>query len=190
RELPVKIAAGQVGKRRRPRAAARGGRQGLLSVACCAMLSFSLVAIGDDEDNKAVDGGPQSAQPTLNAEQQRSGGIVDSPPIPTKAPERVEALGVVLDATALLSDLGDSSASAAAERAAAAELARLQALYAGGAGASLKMLEAAQAEQVKAQAQAQLAAARFALHWGPLAALSAVERQKIIHTSTDGHSLL
>jgi hypothetical protein len=194
----VKFAAGQVGKRRRPRTAARLGRlgwvhtgtQGLLSVACCAMLSFSLVAIGDDDDKKAVDGGPQSAQPTLNAEQQQAVGIVVAHPIPTKAPERVEALGVVLDATALLSDLGDSSTSAAAERAATAELARLQALYAGGAGASLKMLEAAQAEQVKAQAQAQIAAARFALHWGPVAALSVVERQKIIHTSTDGHSLL
>ena len=198
RESPVKIAAGQVEKRRCPRTAARArrlgwvhtGTQGLLSVACCAMLSFSLVAIGDDDDKKAVDGGPQSAQPTLNAEQQRAVGIVVAHPIPTKAPERVEALGVVLDATALLSDLGDSSASAVAERAATAELARLQALYAGGAGASLKMLEAAQVEQAKAQAQAQIAAARFALHWGPLAALSVVARQKIIHASTDGHGLL
>ena len=117
----MKIAAGQVGKQRRPRTAARVGRlrwvhtgaQGLLSVACCAMLSFSLVAIGDDDDDKkAVDGGPQSTQPTLNAEQQQAVGIVVAHPIPTKAPERLEALGVVLDATALLSDLGDSSTSA------------------------------------------------------------------------------
>ena len=33
------------------------------------------------------------------------------------------------------------------------------------------MLEAAQADQARAQAQAQIAAARFALRWGPLAAL-------------------
>ena len=45
----------------------------------------------------------------------------------------------------------------------------------GGASASLKMLEAAQAEQAKAQAQSEIAAARFALHWGPLAALPPAE---------------
>jgi hypothetical protein len=86
--------------------------------------------------------------------------------------------------------LGDSSASAAAERAAAAELARLQALYSGGAGASLKMLEAAQAEAAKAQALAQIAAARFAQHWGPLAEMPLDARQKVVQASTRGHGLL
>ena len=66
----------------------------------------------------------------------------------------------------------------------------MRALYEGGAGASLRALEAAQAEQAKAQAQAQLSAARFALHWGPLAALPAGARQKMIEASTNGHSLL
>src|SRR5258707_1044648 len=83
------------------------------------------------------------------------------------------ALGLVLDTTALISDLGDTTAADAAERAGSAELARLRALYAGGAGVSLRMLEAAQAEQAKAQAQAQAAASRFGLRWGPLAALPA-----------------
>ena len=90
----------------------------------------------------------------------------------------------------LVADLGDATASAAAEHSASAELERLRALYKGGAGASLKMLEAAQAEEAKAQAQAQLAAAHFALHWGPLAALPAGARQKMIEASTSGRSLL
>ena len=167
--------------------AGRGGNwRRLLPVACCAMLSFSLIAAGD-EDDEAAASGPPAAQPSLNAEQQRAVGIAVAHPIPARAPQRIEALGVVLDATALLSDLGDSSASAAAERAAAAELARLQALYAGGAGASLKMLEAAQAEAAKAQALAQIAAARFAQHWGPLAEMPLDARQKVIQASTRGH---
>jgi hypothetical protein len=144
------------------------------------MLGFSEAAGSD----------PPAAQPSLNAEQQLAVGIAVAHPIPAKAPQRIEALGVVLDATALLSDLGDSTASAAAERAAAAELARLQALYAGGAGASLKMLEAARAEAAKAQALAQLAAARFAQHWGPLAEMPLDARRKVIQASIRGHALL
>lgn len=153
------------------------------------MLSFSLIAAGDEDDG-AAGSAPPAAQPSLNAEQRRAVGIAVAHPIPAQAPQRIEALGVVLDPTALLSDLGESSASAAAERAAAAEFARLQALYGGGAGASLKMLEAAQAEAAKAQALAQVAAARFALHWGPLAELSLDARQKVIRESTRGHGLL
>jgi hypothetical protein len=52
------------------------------------------------------------------------------------------------------------------------------------------MIEAAQAEQSKAQAEAQITAARFALHWGPLAALPAGARQKIIDASASGRSVL
>jgi hypothetical protein len=82
------------------------------------------------------------------------------------------------------------TAAGVAEHSASAELARLRGLYSGGAGASLKMLEAAQAEQAKTQAQAESATARFALHWGPLASLPLAERQTLIQASTSGHSLL
>ncbi len=133
---------------------------------------------------------PAGAQSTLNAEQQRAVGIVLAHAVAVKAPERIEALGLVLDVTALISDMGDSAAAGAAEHSASAELTRLRALHEGGAGASVKMIEAAQADQAKAQAQAQLAAARFALHWGPLAALPADARQKLIEASASGRSLL
>ena len=158
------------------------------ALACCAALCISLAAAGDGDKNS--DPSPQSAQPQLTGEQQRAVGIVVAHPLAAKAPERIEALGLVLDATALISDMGEASSAAAAEHSASAELARLHALHDGGAGVSLKMLEAAQAEQAKAQAQAQVAAAKFALRWSPLLALTAGARQKIIDASTSGRSLL
>jgi len=155
------------------------------------LLLFSLLAIGaDDDDDKVAVPGEKSSQPTLSDKQQLAVGIAVARPVAAKAPERIEALGLVLDATALLADMGESSAATAAEHSAAAELARLHALYSGGAAASLKMLESAQAEQVKAQAQAQLAAARFSLHWDPLAALPAGPRQKVLDAVMSGHGLL
>jgi hypothetical protein len=152
----------------------------------CALLCVSLLAMGDND----ADSNQPAAQPGLTGEQQHAVGIVVAHPLTARAPERIEALGLVLDATTLVADLGDATASAAAELSASTELGRLRALYEGGAGASLRMLEAAQAEHAKAQAQAQLSAARFALHWGPLAALPAGARQKMIEASTNGHSLL
>jgi hypothetical protein len=132
----------------------------------------------------------QPVEPSLNGEQQRAVGIMVAHPLAAKAPERIEALGLVLDATTLISDMGEATAAAAAEHSASAEMKRLHALYDGGAGASLKMLEAAQADQAKAQAQAQIAAARFALRWGPLAALPIDARRRVIEASTSGRSLL
>ena len=160
------------------------------AAACCAILGISPLALGDDDDDKNTGPNPQSAQPALNSEQQRAVGIVVAHPVAAKAPQTIEALALVLDATTLISDVGEAAVAAAAERSASAELARLHALYEGGAGASLKMLEAAQAEQAKAQAQQQLAASRFALNWGPLAALPVGARRKVIDASTSGRSLL
>ena len=84
----------------------KAGRQRVLLAACCAMLSISMIAIGDDDD-KAADARQQSAQPSLNSEQQHAVGIVVAHPLAAKAPERIEALGLVLDATTLISDLGE-----------------------------------------------------------------------------------
>jgi len=161
----------------------------LLPVVCCALLSLPAIAIGD-EDDEAADTSRRSAQPTLGGGQQRAAGIAVAHPLAAKAPERIEGLGLVLDATALVSDMGEATTATVAERSASAELARLRALHEGGAGASLKMLEAAQADQARAQAQAQTAATRFALRWGPLAALPVDARRKVIEASTSGRSLL
>jgi hypothetical protein len=167
----------------------RVGPRRVLAAACCSMLSFSVIAIGD-EDDKARDSSGRSAQPSLNSEQQRAAGIAVAHPLAAKVPERLEALGLVLDATALVSDMGETTTADVAEHSASAELARLRALHEGGAGASLKMLEAAQSDQARARAQAQIAAARFALRWGPLAALPIDARQRLIEASRSGRSLL
>jgi hypothetical protein len=161
----------------------------VLPVVCCALLTYSLVAIGDDDDtvNHSIQ---TSVTPTLNTEQQRAVGIVVARPLAAKAPDRIEALGLVLDTTTLISDMGEATATRVAEHAASAELQRLLALYGGGAGASLKMLEAAQAAQARTQAMADVAAAQFSSHWGPLAALPPGPRQKAIQTLASGHSLL
>ena len=159
-------------------------------IACCTLLVYSLPGAGAGDDDDAASSGAQNSQPSLNAEQQRAVGIVVAHPVAAKAPERIEGLGVVLDATALTADLGDATAAGAAEQSAATEVVRLRALYQGGAGASLRMLETAQAEQAKALALAQLAAARFALHWGPLADMPAGARQKLIEQSAAGRTLL
>ena len=165
-----------------------------LPFACCAMLGIALIAASANaaSANAASADGTRDdgANSGLNAEQLRAAGIAVAHPVAAKAPERIEALGRVLDANALISDMGESTVAAAAEQAASAELERLRALHAGGAAASIKMIEAAQSEQARARAQAQLAAARFTLHWGPLAALPPAERQQVIEASTNGRSLL
>jgi hypothetical protein len=160
----------------------------MLLLACWTMAATA--AIAGDDDDKAVNANSQAAHPGLTGEQQRAVGVIVAHPQPAKAPERIEALGLVLDAAALIADLGESNAAVAAEHSASAELARLRALREGGAGASLKMIDVAQADQARAQAQAQAAEARFASRWGPMAALPAAARQKLIEASARGNSVL
>jgi hypothetical protein len=156
---------------------------------CGALLVMSAATAADDDDDSAP-AAATSGPPTLNAEQQRAVGIVVAHPVPAESPDRIEALGEVLDVSALIADLGESSAASAAEHAAATESARLKELYRGGAGASLKMLEAAQAEQARAQAQSDAAGARLALRWGPVADLSPGGRQSLLEHVVAGKGLL
>jgi hypothetical protein len=159
-------------------------------IACCLLIGISLIAAGDDDDDKAPDSSGPSGPPSLNGEQLRAVGIVVAHPLVARAPDRFEAFGLVLDPITLLADVGDQTTAGAAEHSASAEVARLRTLYNGGAGASLRVLEAAQAEQAKAEAQMEIASARFTLHWGPVAALPEGVRQKVIQASVSGRSLL
>jgi hypothetical protein len=159
-----------------------------LNLAMCTTLAVSLAARGEDDDSPAP--GAQSTVPALNAEQQRAVGLRVARPVPAKAPERVDALGTVLDRTALVNDDNEVDVAASQEHASSSELARLHQLYQSGAGASLKMLEAAQADDVKARADARLAVLRFAQHWGPLAGQSAEARRKLLDAVASGHSAL
>lgn len=152
------------------------------------VVSHSVAVAGDAEE--AVRGQPQPGISSLNAEQLRAAGIGVARPLVASTPERTAALGVVLDAADLISEAGEESAAAAAEQSASAEVVRLRGLVSAGAGASRKMLETAQTEQARAQAQLATARARFALHWGPIAALSMSERHRLIEAATAGRSVL
>lgn len=152
--------------------------------------SLALAAPAGGDAEKAVRDQSQSGISPLNAEQLRAAGIGVAHPLAASAPVRTAALGIVLDATDLISEAGEVSAAAAAEHSASAEVVRLRSLVSGAAGASLKMLESAQAEQARALAQFETARARFALHWGPIAALSMSERQGLIEAATGGRSIL
>jgi hypothetical protein len=167
----------------------RSGSRQVPAAAACALLAASAAATPGDDD-KAADPNPGAAQPSLTGEQQRAVGILIAHPVAAQAPERIEALGQVLDATLLIADLGESAAAGAAEQAASTEVERLRSLNAGGAGASLKIIEAAQVDHARAHAQAQLAAARFALHWSALAAMPVEARQRVIDAAASGRSLL
>lgn len=160
-------------------------------LACAAMFAVAIapmrVAAQDDDDDARK---PAEGTPTLNREQRDAVGIVVAHAVKAKPAERIAAFGQVLDPSTLITELGELDANRAAERAANAEVARLQGLYKAGAGASLKNLEAAQAEQARAHAQAQAAALRVALRWAPLAAGANTRRQQTIDAVATGKSAL
>jgi hypothetical protein len=156
-----------------------------LQFACYAIVC-SLAFAGDDAPNP----GDASQTPVLDAEQQRAVNLQVAHPVAVKVPERTAALGVVLDATSLLSDASERAVAEAQQQAVSAEASRLRALYKAGAGTSLKTLEAAQAEEAKARAEADLAVARFTQHWGPLTKESPATRQLQLDAVTSGRSLL
>lgn len=148
------------------------------------LLALSLGAHAQDDDDDA----PKNATgetPTLNKEQRDAVGLVVAKAVAAKPAERIPAFGQVLDPATLITELGDVEANRAGERAASAEVVRLQGLYKAGASASLRNLEAAQAEQAKAHAQSEAASTRFALRWSPLAAASA-KRQKLVESLAAG----
>lgn len=178
---------------RAPVGASHRARGALAAAALAALVVFAFAlppmrAIAQDDDDEA----PRNATgttPTLNREQRDAVGIVVARAVAAKPADRVAAFGQVLDPSALISELGEVDANRAAERAATAEVARLQGLYKAGAGASLKNLEAAQAEQAHARAQANAASSKFALRWAPIASASA-QRQKLVDAVAGGRSAL
>jgi len=158
-----------------------------LQFACYAILCSLAFAGDDDEAPKA---GSAADTPALDAQQKRAVNLQVAHPVAMTLAERTPALGVVLDATSLLSDASERAVAEAQEHAVSAEASRLRGLYKDGAGTSRKMLETAQADEVKARSEAELAAVRFAQHWGPLARESPELRQKHMDAVTSGQSLL
>jgi hypothetical protein len=161
----------------------------LLLPACATLVFCAPLFAGDD--GPAPASAEQSAQlPALSAAQERAVGIVIAAAPAAKPPQRIDAYGRVLDPSQLVADAGQLDSSRAAAAAAAAEAARLQGLYRGGAGASLKVLQAAQAAQAEAQARVREAKTEFLLHWGPLARLAHAQRSVLIERLAAGGQLL
>ena len=159
----------------------------LLAALLCASVSR---ADGADDDDDTASASQKGALPSLTAQQQKAVGIVVAHALKATTPERIPALGLVLDPAALVADAGEMDSSRAAEHAAAAEAERLRGLLHAGAGGSQKALDMAQAEQAHAHAQADAATARFGTRWGALAALPPGERLKSIGAATTGKHLL
>jgi hypothetical protein len=159
----------------------------LLQFACFGAMACMLMAAGDDDDAKPA---PDSANLSLNAEQQSAVNLAIARPVAALAPERIAALGLILDTSSLVSDENERISASLQERIASADTARVRVLYESDASASLKMLESAQAEEAKAHADAAIAAARFAQHWGPLAREPQAVREKLLAALNKGQSLL
>jgi hypothetical protein len=159
-----------------------------LATAFVLALAPCVHVIAQDDDD--VQQNASGTTPTLNKEQRDAVGIVVARAVKAKPAERIAAFGQVLDPSTLITEQGEVESSRASERAASAEVARLQGLYKAGAGASLKNLEAAQAEQAHARAAADAAATRFALRWAPLASNANGRRQKIVEAVSAGKTAL
>ncbi len=162
-----------------------------LPFAVIVLLAASMaVRADDDDDQTTMNPDPQQTIPELTTEQVQAVGIAVAHPLPAKVPARERAIGRVLDVAALLSDIGGVRSADAAEQAATAEAKRLQGLYDSHANASLKMLQAARAEQIQAQAKAHSVHAQFRLRWGPLAALNESARNKLVQACVQGGAML
>jgi hypothetical protein len=153
-------------------------------------LSIGGVAFTDEDDEAPAPAAVNTAQPELSAEQQQAVGIALVHPLKASAATPIEGYGEILDAATLISDSGHLAITRAAARTASAEAQRLAGLYQGGADASLRAVESAQAAEIEAQTQAQIAASAYALQWGPLTKLSDSERTALIDALTGGRSLL
>lgn len=161
----------------------------LLLPALAALLILPPTVHADDDDT-APAAASSSALPALSNAQRQAVGVVIAHPVKARPSTRTEAYVQVLDPANLVKDSGQLQSTSAAEHAASTELSRLRKLYRGGGGASLKAVQTAQAAQIQAQVQSRAATVDFALHWGPLAKLSAQARRKLIDALLAGHTLL
>jgi hypothetical protein len=127
---------------------------------------------------------------SLTSSQQQAVGLRTERPLPLTTAPPIQAFGTVLDPVALVTDMGRVDSTQVAAAAAAADVARLERLYHDDTQASLKAVQAAQAQSVEAAAQARAAALSFRLQWGPLAAWSEAQRRSLLEAVSQGELLL
>lgn len=127
---------------------------------------------------------------SLTLSQQQAVGIRIEEPRPLTAAPQIQAYGTVLDPVTLVTEMGRVESTRAAATAAAADAARLERLYRDDTQASLKAVQAAQAQAVEAAAQARAAAVSFRLQWGPVAAWSVAQQNALLEAAGQGRVLL
>jgi hypothetical protein len=147
------------------------------------------------DDNKADDPGDdeqheESGKLSLTASQEEAVGIRTDTPRPLAAVAQIEAYATVLDPVALLTDAGRIDSTRATAAATSADAARQASLYRDGAQASLKALQASQAQSIEASAQAQAASMAFRQQWGPLANWSEEQRRALLNALGKGERAL
>jgi hypothetical protein len=147
-------------------------------------------AWSDDDDDAPAATTVDTAKPALSIQQQEAVGLTVLHPLRASAGEQIDGYGEVLDPGTLVADVGRLQSTRAAARAANTEAQRLAKLYSAAADASLRSVENAQAAQIEAQTQAQIASSSFALQWGPLGKLSDAQRESLIDALTSGRSVL
>jgi len=173
-------------------------RRGLAGSALAALLACGVMTThaqdtndrpqAEDTSKAAAESG--SAVPTLTPQQRDRADIAVAHPRAANGAQHWSALGQVLDASAIVADFGQLDAAAASERAADAELQRLQGLYRADAASSLKMVQSAQAEQVRARTQHEVALAACVARWAPIARLPEEQRHQMIQHAASGQHLL
>jgi hypothetical protein len=139
----------------------------------------------DDDDDDAA-----GATLELTTAQRTAVGIAIAQPVAASPKPHIAAFGQVLDGAALIGDFAALDADRSADRAAVSELERLRALHAGGAGASLKAVQAGESEQSRTHAALEASSTRLGLHWTPLAALPAGDRQALFQKLRSGDNAL
>lgn len=128
--------------------------------------------------------------PSLTGQQRQAAGITIARAAWVTLPGRAAAFGLALDPRPAQADFNARHTAVLSRDVAAAEVARLRTLYAGGAGASLKTLQAARVVFARSAAAADAARARFAFLWAPLAALPEAACQRVIDAAVAGSSVL
>jgi hypothetical protein len=153
------------------------------------LLLLTVSAVADDEDDDKPPAAAAQGLVLTSAQQQAVGIRLEQPRALSSAPQ-IEAYGTVLDPVALLTDADRIETAQAAAAAAGADAARLASLYHDGAQASLKSLQASQAQSIETSAQAQAAVMTFQQQWGPLANLSSAQRHTLIEALARGERAL
>jgi hypothetical protein len=143
-----------------------------------------------DEKDEKEERDAEAKALSLTSSQREAVGLKIEHPLPLTTAPQIEAYGTVLDPVALVTEMGRMESSRVAAAAAAADAARLERLYRDDTQASLKAVQAAQAQSVEADAQARAAALSFRLQWGPVAAWSPAQRRALLDAVTQGQLLL